>query len=123
MGSGIANRNRAETEGFLGYFVNTLALRVNLSGNPTFRELLGRVGEVTPGAYADPGLPFELLVEKLQPERAANRTPLFQVWCETQTVDGQTGGATTGLSMSSTKHVRRVAYFDLMLFLTETGKD
>ena len=120
VGSGIANRNRAETENLLGYFVNTLALRVDLSGNPTFRELLARVREVTLGAYAHQDLPFELLVEKLQPERTANRTPLFQVWCETQTVDAQSGTAPAGLTMTSTKYVRRTAYFDLMLFLTET---
>ncbi|HEX7330560.1 MAG TPA: amino acid adenylation domain-containing protein [Pyrinomonadaceae bacterium] len=125
VGSGIANRNRAETENLLGYFVNTLALRVDLSGNPTFRELLARVREVTLGAYAHQDMPFELLVEKLQPERTANRTPLFQVWCETQALDGQggKGSAPVGLTMTSTKYVRRVAYFDLMLFLTETDKD
>jgi amino acid adenylation domain-containing protein len=123
VGSGIANRNRAETEGLLGYFVNTLALRVDLSGNPTFRELLARVREVTLGAYAHQDLPFELLVEKLQPERTANRTPLFQVWCETQTLAGQAGSAPTGLTMTATKYVRRTAYFDLMLFMTETDRD
>ena len=122
VGSGIANRNRAETENLLGYFVNTLALRVDLSGNPTFRELLGRVREVTLGAYAHQDLPFELLVEKLQPERMANRTPLFQVWCETQTLGGQAGSVPTDLTMTSMKYVRRTAYFDLMLFLTETDR-
>jgi hypothetical protein len=123
VGSGIANRNRAETEGLLGYFVNTLALRVDLSGNPTFRELLARVREVTLGAYAHQDLPFELLVEKLQPERTANRTPLFQVWCETQTLDERASRAPTGLTMTSTKYVRRTAYFDLMLFMTESDRD
>jgi non-ribosomal peptide synthetase component F len=121
VGTGIANRNRAETEKLLGYFVNTLALRGNLSGNPTFREYLAHVREVALDAYAHQDMPFELLVEKLQPERSANRTPFFQVWCETQTLTGAPAVAeTAGLKLSTTRHTRRSAYFDLMLFLTET---
>ncbi|MFN6562980.1 MAG: non-ribosomal peptide synthetase [Nostoc sp. ChiSLP01] len=79
IGSPIANRNRAELEGMLGLFVNTLVLRNNLSGNPTFRELLHQVRQVTLDAYAHQDLPFEMLVEELQPERDLSRNPLYEV--------------------------------------------
>jgi len=79
VGTGIANRNRHETENLIGFFVNMLALRTNFSGNPTFNELLARVREVALGAYAHQDVPFGLVVEDLQPERALSHTPLFQV--------------------------------------------
>ncbi|HKP86187.1 MAG TPA: condensation domain-containing protein, partial [Blastocatellia bacterium] len=79
VGTPIANRNRTEIEGLIGMFVNTLAIRVNLGGNPTFNELLGRVREAALGAYAHQDLPFEKLVEELHLERDARRNPVFQV--------------------------------------------
>ena len=79
VGTDVANRNRAETEGLIGFFVNQLVLRTDLSGNPTFRELLGRVCKITLEAYDHQDLPFEMLVAALQPQRSLQHAPLFQV--------------------------------------------
>ncbi|MEG4421610.1 amino acid adenylation domain-containing protein [Microcoleus sp. LAD1_D5] len=76
----VANiRNRQELEGMIGYFLNTLVLRTDLYDNPSFKELLVRVREVTLGAYAHQELPFQKLVEEIQPERKLSHNPLFQV--------------------------------------------
>ncbi|WP_390625552.1 MULTISPECIES: non-ribosomal peptide synthetase [Calothrix] len=79
VGTPIANRDRSEIEGLIGFFVNTLVMRSNLAGNPSFSELLNRVRETAMGAYTHQNLPFEMLVEALQPERDLAHTPLFQV--------------------------------------------
>jgi amino acid adenylation domain-containing protein len=89
VGAGIAGRNRPEIEPLVGYFVNTLALRTDLSGNPTFRELIGRVKEVTLGAYANQELPVEKLIEELHIERSLSHTPLFQTMIFFQNLPAQ----------------------------------
>jgi amino acid adenylation domain-containing protein len=79
VGSGVANRRRGETEGLIGMIVNTVALRTDVSGNPTFRELLGRVREVALAAYAHEDLPFGSVIESLHPDRDLSHMPLYQV--------------------------------------------
>jgi amino acid adenylation domain-containing protein len=79
VGAPIANRERTEIEGMIGFFVNMLPMRANLAGNPSFRELLRRVRDMAVDAYAHQSIPFEKVVEAVQPERDLSRNPLFQV--------------------------------------------
>ena len=120
VGTPIANRNRSETEGLIGFFVNTLVLRGDVRGNPSFSELLRRVRETALGAYAHQDLPFEKLVEELQPERDMSRSPLFQVMFVLQNAPGE-ALELEGLSLSGVEGAGETARFELTLGLQEDG--
>jgi len=120
VGTATANRTRAEVEGLIGFFVNSLALRGDLSGDPTFRELLARVRETTLGAYAHQDLPFERLVEELAPERSLAHNPLFQVMFALQNME--VGPLALGdVEMEPLDRGGLGAKFDLRVSLTEVG--
>ncbi|HEX7955683.1 MAG TPA: condensation domain-containing protein, partial [Pyrinomonadaceae bacterium] len=125
VGSPIAGRNRAETEALIGFFVNTLALRTDLSGDPSFREAVRRVREVCLGAYAHQDVPFEKLVEELEPERSLSHTPLFQVMfmmqqgAEAETAPGM-GGLRLSAARGEAEATAAAAKFDLTLSAQET---
>ncbi len=116
VGTAIAGRNRAEVEDLIGIFINMLVLRTNLSGNPTFFELLGRVREVTLDAYANQEVPFEKLVEELQPDRDVTRSPFFQVAFGLQQQPLQTHKL-DGLELTPLDFDSDVARYDLTLWI------
>jgi amino acid adenylation domain-containing protein len=118
VGTPIANRNRREVEGLIGLFINTLVLRTDLSGDPGFRELLRRVREVALDGYANQDVPFEKLVQELQPERDLSRTPLFQVMFALQNVPQQKAQA-FDLTISPFELEVRTSKFDLTLTTLE----
>ncbi|HEY3566790.1 MAG TPA: condensation domain-containing protein, partial [Thermoanaerobaculia bacterium] len=116
IGTPIANRNRAETEGLIGFFVNTLVLRANTSAAAAFHDLLLQVRETTLGAYAHQDLPFEKLIEELQPERDPARTPFFQVLLALQNAP-LPAAELPGLTLAGSEPPSREAKFDLTLAL------
>jgi amino acid adenylation domain-containing protein len=119
VGTDLANRNLAETEGLIGFFVNQLVLRTDLSGDPTGRELLARVRRVALDAYAHQDLPFDRLVEILKPPRELNRTPLFQVKFVLQNAP-RPPLRVSGLELERLELDTGTAKFDLLLNVWET---
>jgi len=119
IGSPIANRNQAAIEPLIGFFANTLALRINLSENPSFLELLEQVKQTTLEGYAHQDLPFEMLVEKLQPDRDLSRNPLVQVMFALQNISQVTWNL-SGLSVQDLSlSVEETAKFDLEIHYWE----
>ena len=121
LGTDIANRNRAEIERLIGFFVNQLVLRVRVRGREKFGELLEQVREICLGAYAHQDVPFEKLVEELQPERDLSRAPLFQAKLILQNAprEGLALGGTrlSGIGVGGV----RTAKTDLHVAITDTG--
>ena len=122
VGSPIANRNLAEIQGIIGFFVNTLVLRSNLSGNPCFKELLKRIRRVALDAYSHQDLPFEKLVEEVQPDRSLSHTPLFQVMFALQNFP-MPNLEVAGLNLQVQEVETGTAKFDLTLFVEDRGRE
>jgi amino acid adenylation domain-containing protein/non-ribosomal peptide synthase protein (TIGR01720 family) len=121
VGSPIAGRTQAETEQLVGFFINTLVLRTELSDDLTFRELLARVKEVCLGAYAHQDMPFERLVQELAPERDTGRSPLFQVYFNLQN-NPREAISLAGLRIEPLKGETSTSKFDLT-FITSQGPE
>jgi amino acid adenylation domain-containing protein/non-ribosomal peptide synthase protein (TIGR01720 family) len=121
VGTPIANRNRAEIESLIGFFINTLVLRADLSGTPTFRDLLSQVRETALGAFAHQDVPFELIVDAVQPERNLSHTPLFQVMFILQNMaSGRAGAAPlSSLAPRPLETDSGISNFDLTLAIEE----
>jgi len=123
VGSPVAGRDRAELEGLIGFFANTLVLPADLSGDPAFSEILQRVRDMALAAYDCQALPFEKLVEELQPLRDRGRSPLFQVMFLLQNAGEAAGGTAAGLTLSPITAINGTSQFDLTLAITETPRE
>ncbi len=118
VGTPIAGRTRAETEGLIGFFINMLALRTDLTGSPSFRAVLRQVKAAALDAYAHQDLPFEKLVEALHPVRDLSREPVFQVVFALQNMP-QRSGRMAGLALEPFETGKVAAKFDLELSMAE----
>ncbi|HEX8904354.1 MAG TPA: condensation domain-containing protein, partial [Longimicrobiaceae bacterium] len=121
VGTQVAGRTRGETEPLLGVFLNTLVIRADLGGDPTFRQVLARVREAVVGAYAHQDVPFERVLEALRIPRSLGHAPVFQVMVNYQNF-GDDGGAPAGLRFQRTGGGDPVAKLDLTLYATETAE-
>ncbi|HMS71438.1 MAG TPA: amino acid adenylation domain-containing protein, partial [Baekduia sp.] len=122
VGAPVAGRDRPELENLIGYFLNTVVLRTNLSGNPTFEELLGRVRETALDAYAHQALPFETLVARISPERQLGKNPLFQVMINH--LDGPAQATSFGDLRATERPVGgSLAKFPLTLYVTDSQSE
>jgi natural product biosynthesis luciferase-like monooxygenase protein/amino acid adenylation domain-containing protein/thioester reductase-like protein len=119
VGTPIANRTRRELEGLIGFFANTLVMRTSINPGESFAQLLERVREVALGAYAHQDLPFEKLVEVLQPDRDLSHTPLFQVMFGLQPSLRNNGGSIPELTIQPLKMDSGTAKFDLSLWMED----
>ncbi|MER5894238.1 amino acid adenylation domain-containing protein [Streptomyces sp. NPDC001876] len=116
IGSPVTGRLRPETQGTVGFFLNSLVMRCDLTGDPTFGELLGRTKDTAMAGFAHQELPFERLVDELQPVRDLSRTPLYQVAFDLQD-EGATSVAADGVLMDAFQGAWRVAKTDLTMFV------
>ncbi|MFE7111620.1 amino acid adenylation domain-containing protein [Streptomyces sp. NPDC057575] len=121
VGTPIAGRNRAEIENMIGFFVNTLVMRTDLSGDPTFAELLARVKDTALGAYDHQDLPFERLVEELAPQRDLSRNPLFQTMFVLQNTPDSRSWELPGLTVRQLDVSAQDSKFDFTLYATEAA--
>ena len=119
IGSPMANRGQVETEGLVGMFVNMHALRTDLSGDPTFKELLGRVRDVVLGAYAHQSVPTDKVIEALNPVREPGRHPLFQIVFGLQPAANE-GWSLAGCDATPIELDNGASKFDWTLLLTES---
>ncbi|MEO1430397.1 MAG: amino acid adenylation domain-containing protein [Cyanobacteria bacterium J06633_8] len=120
IGSAIANRNRSEIESLIGFFINTLVMRTGFADNPSFESLLQEVKETTFKAYENQDVPFEQVVEALQPQRSLAYSPLIQVMFDLQNSSEDTIEL-PGVTFSGLNQDRKNAKFDLTLLMRETG--
>ncbi|MEQ1507082.1 MAG: amino acid adenylation domain-containing protein, partial [Myxococcota bacterium] len=116
VGAPVANRTRVETEGLIGLFVSTVVLRTDVGGDPTFAALVGRVRDVAVAAWSHLELPFERVVEAVQPARDPSRSPLFQVMFDVEAAEAPT--ALPGLAATPLVDERRTAKFDLSVWVS-----
>ncbi len=120
IGSPIANRNRSELEDLIGFFVNSLVMRTDVSGDPSFRELVQRVNRTALDAYEHQDLPFEKLVDEIQPDRDLSHNPLFQVMFALQNAPAESLDL-RGLTLESISREIKVSGFDLECHVWEKG--
>lgn len=120
IGSPVANRSLPEIEPLIGFFVNTLALRINLAGNPTFRELLARVRQVALDCYARQEIPFERIVDSLQLDRNLSRSPVFQVMFAYENASPDTL-ILPGITASAIDLETKTSKFDLTFYVQDSG--